>query len=94
MPTKFVQVAMDIDIDWDQENPKYRVYVDDELFTERTWIWRSQYLEEMLQIEAVPGRYVIKVELVDPSVGKLKVRNMQILQGPGKLDKHTLEILP
>ena len=93
MSTKFVQVVMDINIDWDQENPKYRVYVDDELFTERTWIWHNHYLEEMLQIEAEPGRYQIRVELVDPTVGTLKVRNMQILKGPGKLDKHTLEIL-
>ena len=93
MSTKFVQVTMNIDIEWDQVNPQYRVYVNDELFTERTWIWHSHYLEEMLQIEAVPGCYTIKVELVDPTLGKLRVRNMQILHGPGKLDKHTLEIL-
>ena len=92
MGTKFVQVCMDIDIAWLDKPPRYRVYVNDELFTERTWIWREHYLEEMLQIEAPPGHYQIKVELVEPELGELKVRNMRIEKGWAIMHKHTLEI--
>ena len=92
MTTKFVQVTMDIDIEAVKEQPRYRVFVDNELFTERTWIWQDQFLREMLQIEAPPGRYPIRVELVDPESGVLKLRNMRMLLGPGNIHKNVLEI--
>lgn len=53
---------------------RYRVYINDELFTERTWIWQNVYLEEMLQISAPAGTYTIRFEIVDPDNGRLKVR--------------------
>jgi hypothetical protein len=43
------------------------VYVNNELFNERTWVWREQYLEEFLQIWAGPGKYELRWELVPPA---------------------------
>jgi hypothetical protein len=43
---------MDIHCEWAGTAPSYRVFVNDELFTERTFIWRDQYLTEILQISA------------------------------------------
>ena len=54
---------------------RYRVYVNNELFTERTWIWTDSYLEEMLPISALAGVYPIRFETVDPDNGRIKVRN-------------------
>lgn len=54
---------------------RYRVYVNNELFAERTWIWQGVYLEEMLPISAPAGVYPIRFETVDPDHGKIKVRN-------------------
>jgi hypothetical protein len=50
------------------------VYVNDELFTERTWIWQDDsYLREEIQIEAEPGDYSIRYELVPPNLAELLV---------------------
>ena len=53
MTKKFVRVVSDVYCTWEGLAPTYRVYVNDELFTERTWIWTQDYLEEMLQIQAL-----------------------------------------
>lgn len=95
MTTKFVKVLCDIDCTWDQDNPIYRVFVNNELFAERTWIWKDCYLEEMLQISAVPGRYKIKFELLNPKSGNLITSNLRIEDGEARiLDNNVLEILP
>jgi len=96
MKPEFVAVLTDVYCKWGTVSPRYRVYVNDELFAERTWIWRDAYLEEMLQINAPPGQYKIRYELVegfDQEAG-LKIRNMRVEHGPGRiLDKQgTLEI--
>ena len=93
MSAKFVQVAFDIDCTWDSTTPIYRVYVNRELFTERTWIWRNEYLEEMLQISAEPGKYSISFELVDPESGAITVTNPRVIQGAARIyPNHTLVI--
>jgi hypothetical protein len=54
------------------------------------------YLEEMLQINAAPGKYTIRYELVDGynNNASLKIRNMRVEHGPGRIvDKQgTLEV--
>jgi hypothetical protein len=73
--------------------PVYRVYVNDELFAERTWIWQDSYLIEMLQIEAEPGQYVVRLESVRPKGGKFKTRNHRVDYGPAQwINGHILEI--
>ena len=89
MATRSVQVLCDVHCSWDQEQPRYRVYVNDELFTERTWIWREAYLEEALTIEAAPGQYQIRVDLIDPSgTAKLKVKNPRVVLGLAQIDRN------
>lgn len=92
MAARYIQVLCDIDCEWDQISPKYRVFVNNELFIERTWIWRDHYLEEMLQIEANPGMYHLKFELVEPELGTLNVKNLRIRRGNGQIVNHSLEI--
>jgi hypothetical protein len=82
MTKKFVQVLADVDCEWEGLNPIYRVFVNDELFAERTWVWTDSYLEELLQIEAEPGDYNIRYELVPPHLAKLTVKNVRVF---GKL---------
>ena len=90
---QFIRVLCDVDCSWTETPPVYRVYVDDELFAERTWRWRDQYLEEMIQIEAVPGEYVISYELVDSPGATLRVKNMRVDYGPGTINGTLLKIL-
>lgn len=95
MGSKFVEVLCDVDCEWSEKNPVYRVFVNGELFTERTWIWRNFYLEEILQIYAPPGRYPLRFELIDPNLESLSVTNVRVKEGNAKIvDSSVLEILP
>ena len=90
---QFIRVLCDVDCSWTETPPVYRVYVDDELFAERTWRWKDEYLEEMIQIEAEPGEYVISYELVNSPGATLHVLNMRVDYGPGKIKGNLLKIL-
>ena len=82
MKSQFVIVTCDIHCQWTGPHPRYRVYVSDELFAERTWIWQDAYLEESLQIQAPVGKYTIKVALVDAEHACINVKNLKISHGP------------
>lgn len=82
MQSEFIIAIADVHCKWTGEHPRYRCYVNDELFTERTWIWRDAYLEEEIQILAPAGNYVVRYELVDSSNARLKIRNLRIKTGP------------
>jgi len=87
MPTEFVIAEVDINCEWWGVPPRYRCYVNNELFTERTWIWQNMYLEEALQIQAVPGTYNIRYELVDSASARLDISNYRIKLGPAGVDQ-------
>ena len=78
MTRRSVLVLADVDIQWKKIPPNYRIYVNNELFTERTWIWKKQYLEEILVINAEPGEYNLRWEIVPPFKGQITVSNLRI----------------
>jgi hypothetical protein len=92
MDKKFVRVVADVDCEWEGLYPNYRVYVNDELFAERTWRWTDCYLEENLQISAEPGVYDLRWELVPPHLAQLKVTNIRVQHGPGYIENNKLRI--
>ena len=92
MTKKFIRVLADVNCEWEGLNPVYRVYVNDEMFAERTWYWTNEYLEEMLQIEAFPGNYKIRFELVPPHLAKLVVKNIRVDYGPAVMENNVLRI--
>lgn len=92
MPRHFIRVLCDIHCDWEGTPPDYRVFVNDELFTERTFNFTDAYLEEMLQIEAPDGNYKIEFEVVPPAFARLRVENMRVDYGPGSIKGNTLRI--
>lgn len=90
MAKNFVKVVSDVFCDWEGLAPTYRVYVNQELFAERTWIWTDEYLEEMLQIQADPGKYLITYELLSPNLAQLTVKNMRVVQGEANIKGENL----
>jgi hypothetical protein len=92
MRTTLVNVTCDVTAKVFAQPFRYRVYVSNELFAERTWIWQGAYLEEMLPISAPAGIYPIRFETVDPDNGKIKVRNHQIDQGRARIVMHRDEL--
>lgn len=87
MQKEFVMALIDINCEWSGNPPRYRCYVNDELFTERTWIWTEHYLQEQLQILAEPGDYRICYELVDTENAKLRINNYIVTQGPAAVNQ-------
>jgi hypothetical protein len=81
-----------VDIRWKKQPPNYRIYVNDELFSERTWIWHEEYLEEMLPIHAPPGEYTLRWEIVPPSKGQITVTNPRVEHCAGASITEQLEL--
>jgi len=92
---KFLKVIFDLSCIWEGFPPDYRLYVNDELFTERTYDFSSDmYVREMIQIQAQPGTYKIRLEKLGPQSSNFKIANTHIKLGPGEvLDETTFKIL-
>ena len=90
MTRHFVKVLFDVHCDWTGQAPDYRVYVNDELFTERTFNFTDAYLEEMLQIEAPAGNYTVRCELVPPALATMRMENLRVDYGPGSIGANNL----
>lgn len=85
MTKYFVRVCADVDCSWEGLSPIYRVFVNDEMFAERTWRWSNCYLEENLQIEAEPGDYHLRWELVAPHLAQISAQNLRVERGPAEI---------
>jgi hypothetical protein len=94
MDTKFVKATVDVHCRWKGQNPQYRLFVNDELFCERTWIWRDCYLREILQIAAPPGEYKIRLVALPHANAVFKCKNPAIEQGSARwLDDFRLLVM-
>jgi len=89
MSKTYVRVLSNIDCDWEGIRPVYRLYVNDELFSERTWRWTDSYLQEILQVSAEPGEYRLRYELVEPHLAQLRVGTLTADLGPVEIVNDT-----
>ena len=89
MSKSYVRVLSKIDCEWEGLNPVYRLYVNDELFSERMWRWTDAILEEVIQVEAEPGEYRLRYELVEPHLAQLKVGSLTVDYGPAQVMNDT-----
>jgi len=93
MSQNFVKIIADVHCDCAlDQRPIYRLYVNDELFTERTWIWDNVYLEETIPISAEPGDYVIRYELVPGTSAGLNIQNLRVAEGSATIQDSILRI--
>ena len=92
MTRRSVIVRADVDIRWKKHPPNYRIYVDNELFSERTWIWHEQYLEEIIPIYAPPGEYTLRWEIVPTFNGQITVTNPRVEHCEGAYITEQLEL--
>jgi len=91
MPIQDVQIEYTVDCEWNTTPPIYRLYVNKELFTERTYIWPDRCLEEVIPLSAPAGDYVIEYQLIGD--GKLTVSNPRVNHGSAEFITHnTLRI--
>ena len=93
MTQQFVRVLADVHCDCAvDQRPIYRLYINDELFTERTWIWENVYLEEVIPILAEPGDYVVRYELVPGNTAGLNIQNLRVAEGSATIQDSTVRI--
>jgi hypothetical protein len=76
---KEVSISIDLLCKWREDEdppPVYRLYVDDDLLTERTYIWRNsdQYIREKIVVYLEPGLHKVKIEPLNPDVNTNKFR--------------------
>jgi len=90
MKGNFIKIRFDLHCTWSGFGPEYRIYVNNELFTERTYLVKEpEYYKEMLQVKGPPGRYSIKLEPVEPHHNNFVMSNTHIEHGNGKIHNTT-----
>lgn len=90
-----VLLAVDVMCEWLGYEPAYRVYVDGDLLTERTYVWgNQQYVREHLVVNLEPGEHQL---IVDPIINhgtqaQFKLTNFTINGQPAVLTNGTFAI--
>lgn len=64
MNSRSVELAIDVKCRWDTYAPSYRIYIDDELLTERSYIWHNSeaYIRENILVNLAPGEHTLILE--------------------------------
>lgn len=77
---KVVDVQFDVYCHWSSTEPSYRVYVNDDLITERTFAWHGfkNYVRENFAIAVKHGQHNIRVENLSPESAKFTVKNVRV----------------
>lgn len=77
-----VSISVDIFSAWREIPHAYRIYIDNDLLTERTYIWNNseQFIKEHIIVNLEPGIHKLRLESVDPkfkgfTVGYMAVDN-------------------
>jgi hypothetical protein len=82
MSNDIVKIACKLNCHWEGLYPAYRAWVNNELFTERTWIWTDNLIEEIFQIQAV-----------QPCLASLDVISIQALYGPVRVKSNGIILI-
>jgi hypothetical protein len=74
-----VKISADIYCDYADAAPAYRIYVDRDLITERTFRFPPAeiYLQETVICNLDPGTHAVRLEALDAN-GTFSVRNVQV----------------
>ena len=76
-------ICIDVDVwaRYHREAPVYRVYVDNELLTERTFIWENtrHFVREHIEVFLEPGEWhEVRVENCTPELGSFVLDNVVV----------------
>lgn len=85
-------ITVDVYASWGDIPPKYRIYVDNNLLTERDFIWNGTdtYIEERIIVNLNPGNHNLTVEQINNS-GHIHVKNVTLNDCPSSMDFVTTE---
>jgi len=85
-----VRITADVHASWGDAPPRYRVYVDQDLLTERDFIYPGSeiYITEHILVRLKPGGHVIKIEQINGD--NIRIKNIQVDGNP--IDSHEFVI--
>lgn len=91
------EITFDIHVTNFNQDFVYRVYVDNDLITERTWIWHENqiFIREHVWVNLEPGKHTVEVITPTVNLGKLsfKVLNHRLDGKLLKLDHNQFELI-
>lgn len=94
MEKQFVVAGVEVHCKWEGLPPRYRIFINNELFVERTFKFMNEYVEEVLQISADPGMYVLNLVPILPTLAEFRLTAHNIKVGNARWIKgNKLEIL-
>jgi hypothetical protein len=89
--TQHRTMTFDVKATWhDMPPPVYRIYVDNDLITERDFVWPGHeiYIKENLVCDLKPGTHVLRVENASKhgefKLNRLRIDNVEQPKQPGK----------
>lgn len=85
-------LTVDIYASWGDIAPRYRIYVDNDLLTERDFVWNgtSQFIRENLIVNLNSGTHTLRVEQINDS-GTIRTENVMLNGQASSLDFITTE---
>jgi hypothetical protein len=86
---KEVKITADIQATWGDTPPRYRVFVDQTLMTERDFVYNGAeiYITESMLVRLKPGGHTITLEQVNGyGTGTVKIKNIAVNNSP--IDTH------
>lgn len=58
---------------------RYRIWVDNQLMTERTWVWSPDYIiRERVPLRVKTGQHHLRVENLDPDNFSVSINNTKL----------------
>lgn len=75
-----VVISVDILCAWTVTPPVYRLYIDEDLLTERTYIWSNpdQYVKEHIIANLEPGIHTLKLVSATPGFKNFQYQNFTV----------------
>lgn len=73
------KLTVDVYAHCGEGNPRYRVFVDNDLLTERDFTWPGHeiFIRENIIVNLNPGSHILKVEQIN-TVGTIQVKNVTV----------------
>jgi hypothetical protein len=70
-------INVDVQCSWSEDSPIYRLYVDEDMITERTFAWPGYkvYIKENLICDLDKGRHELRIENCSPK-GSFNLENV------------------
>lgn len=77
-------ISVDVYASWSNVAPRYRVYVDSDLLTERDFIWGGAdiFIRENIIVHLEPGQHSLRIEHVNNENGSIRTENVTLNGAP------------